>query len=142
VLFRRRDDRQIGAMKERIRALVSRQPGRTLCTAADSLDLPAFDLARFLDAKELADPPLIIDVVTALVYDGGVDPRWLLTGEYDSGVHRHALMLGDDRSAQGRRAVRDFIDEQYRRVRRDAMLAWLPGLRSRREHKARPRKAS
>lgn len=139
VLFRRRDVRHIGAITERIRALMSRQPGHSLCTAADSLELPAVGLARLLDAQETADPAFVIDVITALAYESGVDPQWLLTGEYDGKIHRHVLMLGEDRSAQGRSAVHDFVDEQYRRLRRDAMLAWLPGHRSSRRSKARSR---
>lgn len=138
VLFRRHGDRQIGAITERIRAVLSRQPGQDLCIAADSLNLPALDLARLFDAHETADAALVIDVITGLAYEAGVDPQWLLTGEYDGAAHRHVLMLGEDRTARGRSAVRDFVHEQYRRLRRDAMLAWWPGRRSARQAKARP----
>lgn len=138
MLFRR-DDRQIGSITERIRAVVSRQPGQDLCIAADSLKLPALDLARLLDPREAPDRTLLIDVVAAMAYEAGVDPKWLLTGEYDGTVHRHVLRLGEDRSARGRAAVRDYVQEQDRKLRRDTMFAWLPGRRTARPLvKARP----
>jgi len=137
MLFRRREDREIGACAERIRAVLSRQSGHDLCLAADSLKLPALDLARFLDEPTIADRAFVIDVISALVFEAGVDPQWLLTGEYDGAVHRHVLTLGEDRSPQGRIAVRDFVQEQYRRARRDAMFAWWPARRSDRQHRAR-----
>jgi hypothetical protein len=121
MLFRRREDRDIGAITERIQAVMQRQCGYDVCLAADSLRMPALDLARFL------------------VYEAGVDPQWLLTGEYDGAMHRQVLMLGEDRSAHGRTAVRDFVDRQYRRVRRDAMFSWWPARRNARQH--RPKSA-
>jgi hypothetical protein len=135
MLFRRREDREIGAITERIQAVMARQSGRDLCLAADSLKVPAMDLARFLDAPR-ADRDLLIDVMTALAYEAGVDPQWLLTGEYDGAVHRQVLTLGEDRSSQGRAAVREFVQQQYRRCRRDAMFAWWPGRRSAKHHRA------
>lgn len=136
MLFRR-DDRQIAAITERIRAVVSRQPGRDLCSAADSLALPALDLARLLESREAPDRAVLIDVIAALAYESGVDPQWLLTGEYDSAVHRHALALGEDRSTHGRAAVREFVQERYRQLRRDAIFAWLPRWKSARHAKTR-----
>src|SRR5690242_7972590 len=130
MLFRRREDREIGAITERIQAVMTRQCGYDLCLAADSLKIPALDLARYLEAPALADRALVIDVITALVYEAGIDPQWLLTGEYDGAMHRQVLMLGEDRSAQGRTAVRDFVQRQYRRVRRDSMFSWWPARKS------------
>lgn len=132
MLFRRREDPAIGvvAITKRIRAVVSRQSGHDLCVAADSLRLPALDLARLLDAPALADQALMIDVITALAYEAAIDPQWLLTGEYDGALHRHVLTLGEDRSAHGRDAVHDFVQQQYRRLRRDPMFAWWPARKS------------
>jgi hypothetical protein len=137
VLFRRQGDRQIGAITERIRAVLSRQPGQDLCAAADSLNLPALDLARLLDAPEAGDAELVVDVITALAFEAAVDPQWLLTGEYDGAAHRHVLTLGEDRSAKGRIAVRDFVQEEYRRLRREALLSWWPGRKTARPSKVR-----
>lgn len=137
MLFRR-DDRQIGAITERIRAIVLRQPGHDLCSAALVLNVPALDLARLLDSGEAADRALLVDVVAALAHEAGVDPQWILTGAYDGAVHRHVLRLGEDRSAIGRTAVRNFVQEQYRQLRRDALFAWVPGWRSVRHTKTAP----
>lgn len=130
MLFRRREDRAIGAITERIQTVMARQSGHDLCVAADSLKLPAIDLARFLDAPVHADRDLVVDVITSLVYEAGVDPQWILTGEYDGAVHRQVLALGEDRSAQGRTAVRDFVQRQYQRVRRETMFSWWPARKS------------
>lgn len=106
--------------------MVLRQPGHDLCMAADSLAVPALDLGRLLDPRQATDRAVLVDVIAALAHEAGVDPHWLLTGEYDGVVHRQVLTLGEDRSARGRTAVRDFVQEQYRQLRRDALLAWLP----------------
>ena len=135
MLFRRRGDREIGAITERIQAVMQRQCDYDVCLAADSLRMPALDLARFLEEPAVADRALMVDVITALVYEAGVDPQWLLTGEYDGAMHRQVLMLGEDRNAHGRAAVRDFVERQYRRVRRDAIFSWWPGRRSVRQHR-------
>lgn len=135
MLFRRREDRAIGAITERIQAVMARQSGYDVCIAADSLKLPAIDLARLLDAPAHADRDLVIDVITALVYEAGVDPQWLLTGEYNGAMHRQVLTLGEDRSAQGRMAVRDFVQRQYQHVRREAMFSWWPARKSVQQHR-------
>lgn len=126
MLFRRREPRETGSVRERIRAVVARQSGHNLCAAAEYLNLPALDLARLLDCADVPDRAFLIDAITALAYDAGVDPHWLLTGQYDGAMHRHVLLLGEDRTARGRAAVRNFVDQQFRRLRREAMFAWWP----------------
>jgi len=37
------------------------------------------------------DPYPTIDIVMAMVREYGVDPSWLLTGEYDADTHRAAI---------------------------------------------------
>lgn len=131
MLFGLSEDLEIDAITERVRAVVSRQPGRTVRLAADALAIPALDLARLLDKRDrTVDRALVVDVVTALVHEAGVDPRWLLTGEYDGPLHRQALLLGEDRGAKGRNAVRELVDLQYRALRREALLAWRPWRRT------------
>jgi len=142
MLFRRCDARGIGSVRERIRAVVARQSGQNLLVAADSLKLPALDLARLLDSREVADKELLIDAITAHAYEAAVDPQWLLTGDYDGAVHRQVLLLGEDRTAQGRAAVRDFIDQQFRRLHRDAMFAWWPRRKSARRRAPQPKDAA
>jgi hypothetical protein len=127
LLFRSAEDLEIEAITERIRAVLSRQPGHTLRVAADALQIPALDLARLLDKRErFSDRTFVNDVVAALVHEGGVDPRWLLTGEYDGNVHRQALLLGEDRGGKGRSAVREFVEQQYQGLKRESILAWRP----------------
>lgn len=112
---------------ERIRAVLLGQPGHTVRVAADSLHVPATDLARLLDTRDrVRDRALMIDVIAALVHEAAVHPHWLLTGAYDGAMHRQVLLLGEDRSAKGRSVVRDLVDQLYRRLRRDAWLAWRP----------------
>ena len=136
MLFRR-DDRQVGAITERVRAMMLRQPGHDLCISADALKVPALDLARVLDAREPVDRALLVDVIAALAYEAAVDPHWLLTGEYDGAVHRHVLKLGEDQSALGKSAVRAFVEQQYRQLRRDGLFGWLPERKTARHRKAR-----
>lgn len=60
------------------------------------------------------------------VHEAGIDPKWLLTGHYDPAMHRKALLLGEDRSASGARALREFVQDEYRRLRSSAMLVGAP----------------
>lgn len=81
MLFWRGEELEMEAITERIRAVVSRQPGHNLRVAADALKIPVLDLARLLDKREhVCDRTNLIDVVAALVHEAGVDPRWLIDG--------------------------------------------------------------
>lgn len=65
----------------------------------DQIDLGLGDIARKLRVSELAlstsidgaDPHPTFEVLVAIVSAYGVDPAWLLTGEYDWAVHRQSL---------------------------------------------------
>jgi hypothetical protein len=50
------------------------------------------------------------------VLEAGVDPKWLLTGDYDPAVHRQALWLGEDRSASAAQTIRTFVQNQYQQL--------------------------
>lgn len=79
------------------------------------------------------DAEFVVDVVAAFVREFAVDPQWLLTGKYDGAVHRQALLLGENRTAAGTRALRDFVHRQYLEARspsRDFRWSNLFGLRS------------
>ena len=65
----------------------------------------------------LVDTSFLIDLVAALVQDCAIDPKWLLTGEYDGAAHRRALLLGEDRSIRGTRVMREFVYDEYRQLR-------------------------
>jgi nicotinamide mononucleotide adenylyltransferase len=138
VLFRSSNDSRIDAIADRVRAIFCRLRGQSLSQLSASLKVPADVVAQLIDKRERAmNPALLVDVIAGLVHEAGVDPQWLLTGEYDSAAHRDALQLGEDRTANGRRAVREFVEQQYRQIRRDAMFAWIPRFRSIRPRAAR-----
>lgn len=79
------DRREIAA---RIRALVTDQSVTGLKAMAARLGVsePAF---RASIDEALPDPAL--EVLVAVVRDLGVDPTWLLTGEYAAATHERAL---------------------------------------------------
>lgn len=55
--------------------------------AAD-LDVPADSLQASID---LENPHPSVEMLMAVIRVHGVDPTWLLTGEYDLATHREAL---------------------------------------------------
>jgi len=76
------------AIAARIRGLLSGQDGSDPAASARRLGVDEVGLRMSID--DLAPNPTV-DVVAAIVLAYGVDPTWLLTGTYDSAVHRHSL---------------------------------------------------
>ena len=123
------DAQSLAVIAGRIRA-VTKGPGHTLDALASILRVSPDSLRRLIREDEhTIDVSFLIDVVAALVREFGVDPEWLLTGEYDSSTHRHALLLGEDRSPAGYRMLQDFVREQFDRLRHRLMFASLPAPR-------------
>jgi hypothetical protein len=60
-----------------------------------------------------ASPRLDVGTLAAVVREFGIDPSWLLTGEYDSTTHHLAL---DDDKTQSASAVIRFITTQLSRA--------------------------
>ena len=119
------NDPAVEAIAERLRATVARQPARSVAELAEVLALDGDQLRRLIeDPPHRIDVTFLIDTVTAVVHSFAVDPQWLLTGRYDTSVHRQALLLAEDRSFKGLHILRDFIGEQYRRLR-DSTLALI-----------------
>ena len=111
------NDPYIEAIAQRVRTVV-RQPGHDLDHVAQSLAVPAPELRRLVEAPDRAiDSAFLIDVLGALVRVFALDPKWLLTGEYDAGAHRRALELTEANPQVAERTVREWVREQYRRVR-------------------------
>ena len=74
---------------ERLRALLTPVIRRSRIRAvADELHVKARTLRESID--EIAPNPTV-EVLFAVARFYGVDPTWLLTGEYDSATHREAL---------------------------------------------------
>lgn len=129
MLLRSRHDSFIEAIAVRARTVLTRQPGYCPAAVAVRLRLPVDKLGALLRGSEHdVGADFLIDVVTALVHECAVDPKWLLTGECDSALHRRALALGEDRSAKGHEAIRDLVQAEYRRLRQPSLLS-LPVLR-------------
>ena len=121
------NDPLIEAIAERVRTVVRLSSRENLETVAERLGLP-HDAFRTLIASEphaSIDATFLIDAVSALVHEWAVDPCWLLTGSYSPSLHREALTLGEDRTSTGVLALRDFIREQYRKLReKPVALLW------------------
>ena len=79
----------------RIRGLIAGQDGGDPALCAQRLHVDEVGLRMSID--ELAPNPTI-DVVAAIITAYGVDPTWLLTGDYDAATHRG--ILEDSESVQ------------------------------------------
>lgn len=90
---------------ERLRELIGGRDGGDLVATAERLRVEELSLRMSID--QLSPHPTI-EVVMAVIREYGVDPTWLLTGEYQSSSHRVAIE-GDELPAP----LRAFIS--YRR---------------------------
>jgi hypothetical protein len=72
----------------RIRGLLAGQDGGIVSGTARRLGVDEISLRMSVD--EL-DPRPTLDVLLATVREYGVDPTWLISGEYDIAMHRRAL---------------------------------------------------
>jgi hypothetical protein len=115
------------AIAERLRDVLPQQPGHALNDLASMLILPP-DAFRHLveDKAAQIDTSFLIDVVAAFVREFAVDPQWLLVGQYDSTTHRSALKLGENRTEEGNRALRDSVWVQFQRLRDSSAFATTP----------------
>jgi hypothetical protein len=112
------NDPFVEAIAKRARSVIARHPASCLSAIAETLSLPPDTLQRFVDGRDrVIDTSLLIDVIAALVQECAIDPKWLLTGDCDGAMHRRALVLGEDRSRAGTRALREFVYGEYRRLR-------------------------
>jgi hypothetical protein len=72
----------------RVRGLLGGQDSGDLAATARRLDIEELALRMTIDEDS---PHPVIDVLVAVIATYGVDPTWLLTGEYDAQTHRRAL---------------------------------------------------
>jgi hypothetical protein len=76
----------------RLRSLLGGQQSEDLRLTADRLGVEESALRLSMD--ELAPYPTVA-VVVAAIRKYGLDPTWLLTGQYDAGTHRSAIESDD-----------------------------------------------
>lgn len=72
----------------RLRGLLAGQDSGDLEAAAKRLGVEELSLRMSVD--ELSPHPTV-DVLAAVIHHYGVDPSWLLTGDYSADTHRAAL---------------------------------------------------
>lgn len=72
----------------RLRALLAGQDGQDLAAAARRLGVEEVSLRMSIDEEA---PYPTLDVLVAFVATYGVDPKWLLSGQYDAATHRRVL---------------------------------------------------
>ena len=107
-------DRDPEAIVQRVGSIVARHPGHNIHSVAEAIGVPSADLEALLEKRaRIVDIGFLIDVIAALVSEIGIDPHWLLTAECNPAMHREALLLGEDRTAKVRRALRRWIHRQY-----------------------------
>src|SRR5438132_1359294 len=81
------------AIAARIRSLVGAQDFQDIEGVARRLRVPEFALRMSLDDDA---PQPTLEVLAAIVREYGVDPSWLIHGEYNAATH-HAVLDGDQR---------------------------------------------
>lgn len=86
-----------GEVASRILGLLSADDRRDLRALASRLNVPEDALRLSLDPES---PRPALRVVVAIVRVFGVDPTWLLTGDYDSATHRRSFELDERTTIQ------------------------------------------
>ena len=102
----------VAAIAGRIRQLIRRTGA---CGVSDvgelseRLRIPTDDLRALLEHHRLIDMSLLVDVIAGAVRACGIDPHWLLTGEYDTASHRDALELAEEEASPNEGRLRDYV---------------------------------
>jgi hypothetical protein len=82
------------SLAERIRCLISGTDGGSPEAVAVCLGVDEPSLRLAIDDSA---PRASLDLLLAIIDHYGVDPAWLITGEYCSGTHAEALECAGDR---------------------------------------------
>jgi len=96
------------AVASRIRGLIRLDKDSDVAAIAARLGVSEHSLKMSVDSRA---PRPTIDVIAALVRVYGLDPSWVLTGEYDHATHRVALESDTQEIA---REMRHLIDDVSR----------------------------
>jgi hypothetical protein len=83
-----------GEVAARVRALVQYDEGGGLGPLARRLGV---NEAALRDTLATDDPRLDVRTLAAVIHEFGIDPSWLLTGEYNTATHH--LALDDDQQS-------------------------------------------
>jgi hypothetical protein len=73
---------------ERLRGLLLARNNGDLAKTAQRLGVEELSLRMSVDEDS---PHPTVEVLAAVIRAYGVDPTWLLTGEYDGATHRHSM---------------------------------------------------
>jgi len=82
------------SLADRIRCLISRTEGGSPQAVATRLGVDEPSLRLAIDESA---PRASLQVILTIIDYYGVDPAWLITGEYCSGTHAEALECAGDR---------------------------------------------
>ena len=85
------------AIAVRIRALIARNDDVDVEATADRLHVEQHALSRSI---QMQHPRPSLRVIAAIVREYGVDPSWLVYGEYDATAHALALERGASLTAE------------------------------------------
>ena len=96
----------------RVRGLIGGQDSGDLAATAKRLGVTETALRRTVDPSM---PTPALDVLAAIVNEYGVDPHWLLCGEYDVQIHRTAIASGHRTTPVDLVALSATITERDRR---------------------------
>ncbi|HEV8218265.1 MAG TPA: hypothetical protein VGP95_20585 [Gemmatimonadaceae bacterium] len=99
---------------KRVRALIGGQDRETLEATAARLGVTEVALRMTIDRWS---PHAVLNVLAALVRVYGVDPSWLVTGEYDPATHHVALEQGE--SFRGTDLLRLHVAAEHPTLRRE-----------------------
>lgn len=104
------NERLIRDISQRLRALLLRTPGYSVEHVAGRLELPLEPLRKLLEPHpgHYIDTDFLVDALAAVVHEYGVDPTWLLTGEYRAATHQQL----EENGPLPFPAVRTIITEQ------------------------------
>jgi hypothetical protein len=111
------------AIAARIRGLIGGQDQGLIEATARRLDVSEVSLRVSLDEIQ---PHPTLEVIVAVIAHYGVDPSWLVSGEYDGATHRKAL---DEEASRSRDEVAKLVAARIASAEAAAAGAIRPSLR-------------
>jgi hypothetical protein len=109
------DRRSVAA---RVRSLIDHEGTGDRAAIARHLRVDELELRMTIDTDS---PRPTMDVLLAVIREYGVDPTWILTGEYDSGTHRRTM-------ESDRASLIEVVKDVARRHETPLNIVALPGV--------------